>query len=105
MEDTDPVTKLVTAVLLSSIKKGAHVVRFVTTHPMRVFFDFRDACVEEMRPPDRLRERVMATLYEMSGATAYAPGHITLLIGEDRVPHHFDATLRGDTFRIRRLAN
>lgn len=105
MEDTDPVTKLVTAVLLSSIKKGALVVRFVTTQPMRVFFDFGDACVEEMRPPDRLRERVMATLYEMSGATAYAPGHITLLIGEDRVPHHFDATLRGDTFRIRRLAN
>jgi len=100
--ENDPVHKLVMAVLLAAIKKGARVVRIVTAEPMRVFFDFGDACLEEMRPPARIRERVLATLYEMSGATAYAPGQITVLIGEDNVPHHFDATLRGNTFRLQR---
>lgn len=100
MNDNDPVRKLVMAILLSAIKKQARVVRFVTSRPMRVFFDFGDACVEEMRPPEHIRERVMANLYEMSGATAQSPGEITLLIGDDQVPHSFDTELRGDTFRL-----
>jgi hypothetical protein len=103
MEPSDPVHKLVLAMLLASIRKQARAIRIVTAQPMRVFFDFGDTCIEEMRPPDMLRERVMAVLYEMSGVTAYEPGHITLVIGDDQVPHHFDATLRGDTFRIVRV--
>jgi hypothetical protein len=91
------------AVLLASIRKRARAIRIVTAHPMRVFFDFGDTCIEEMRPPDMLRERVMAALYEMSGASAFEPGHITLEVGDDRVQHHFDATLRGDTFRLVRV--
>jgi hypothetical protein len=99
----DPVHKLVLAILLGSIKKGARAIRVVTSSPMRVFFDFGDTCLEEMRPPDMLRDRMLATLYEMSGASAREPGHITLLIGDNKVEHHFDATLRGDTFRIVRI--
>jgi hypothetical protein len=100
MNATDPVHKLVLAVLLAAIKKQARAIRIVTASPMRVFFDFGDTCLEEMRPPDRLRDHMLAVLYEMSGATPYEPGHITLLIGDDKVPHHFSAMLRGDTFRI-----
>ena len=99
----DPVQKLVTAILLSSIKKGARVIRVVGGDPMRVFFDFGDHCLEEMRPPGTLRGPIMALLCEMSGATRYSPGQITLLIGDDQVPHRFDATLRSDTFRIVRV--
>jgi hypothetical protein len=91
------------AVLLASIRKQARAIRIVTAQPMRVFFDFGDACIEEMRPPDMLRERVMAAIYEMSGASAYEPGHITLLLGDDDVPHVFDTTVRGDTFRLVRV--
>src|SRR5215208_5173875 len=65
MESSDPVHKLVMAVLLASIRKRARAIRIVTALPMRVFFDFGDTCIEEMRPPDMLRERVMAALFEM----------------------------------------
>lgn len=103
MDDHDPVRKLVLAVLLSAIKKEARVVRVVTSRPMRVFFDFGDTCVEEMRPPEHIRERVMAHLYEMSGATAHSPGEITLLVGDEQVPHSFETEVRGDTFRLVRV--
>ena len=103
MEATDPVHKLVMALLLASIRKRARAIRIVTAQPMRVFFDFGDTCLEEMRPPDMLRERVMAALYEMSGVTAQEPGHITLVYGDSEVSYHFDATLRGETFRIVRV--
>jgi hypothetical protein len=104
MEQNDPVHKLVMAVLLASIRKRARAIRIVTALPMRVFFDFGDTCIEEMRPPDMLRERMMAALFEMSGVTAREPGRITLVYGESEVPYHFDATLRGDTFRIVRVS-
>jgi hypothetical protein len=103
MDESDPVHKLVLHVLVAAIQKDVRVVRFVTSRPLRVFFDFGDACVEHMRPPEVIRERVMATLYEMSGATAQSPGQITLLLGDEQVPHSFEAELRGDTFRLERL--
>jgi hypothetical protein len=100
--DESTLHKLLYAILLSSIKKGARAIRIVSAEPMRVFFDFGDACIEEMRPPARLREPMFALLSEMSGATQYSPGHVTILVGEAQ--HDWSARWRGNTFRLERVA-
>ena len=100
--DGSPIQKLVTAMMLSSIKKGARVIRIVANDPIRVFFDFGSLCQEEMRPPGKLRGPMIALLCEMSGATAYSPGHVTLLV--KNVQYDWHATLRRNTFRLERVA-
>jgi hypothetical protein len=96
-----PLQKLVYAMMLSSIKKGARVIRIVSADPMRVFFDFGDTCIEEMRPPARLRNAMFDVLCAMSGASEYSPGHITLLVGGQQ--HEWAARWRGNTFRLKRI--
>jgi hypothetical protein len=55
-----------------------------------------------MRPPTKLRGPMIALLCEMSGATAYSPGHVTLLV--KNVQYDWHATLRRNTFRLERVA-
>jgi len=93
--------KLVFAILLSSIKKGARAIRIISTDPMHVYFDLDDSSIEEMRPPGRLRDAMFDLLCEMSGATAYGTGRVTILVGNVRYDWH--ATLEGNTFRLGRV--
>jgi hypothetical protein len=103
VDETDPVYRLVMAVMLASIRKDARAVRVVTTSPMRVFFDFGDTCVEEMRPPERLRTRVTRMFAELSGLDEFRAARFSLHVND--ATYEFEATLSRDNtvFRIARV--
>ena len=92
MEDS-PLQKLINAILLSAIKKGASAIRIVNNaDPMRVYFDIGAESIEEMRPPGRLREPMMARLCAMSGADELTRGSFTLVLRNEEA-HCFEVTL------------
>jgi hypothetical protein len=62
---TGPVQKLLMAIVLSAIKKGAQTIR-MNKDPLIVFFDIGQTSIEEIRPPDGLRERFVAELRKLA---------------------------------------
>ena len=66
MEFTGPVQKLLMAIALSAIKKGAQTIR-MNKDPLIVFFDIGTKTVEEIRPPAGLQTRFVDELRRLAG--------------------------------------
>jgi hypothetical protein len=81
MTDEPPVHKLVFAILLSSLKKGAQRIDMRAGHDAFVVdFTIDGQRSEEIRPPVKLRDAMFARIREMADSA----GTIHLLIGELR---------------------
>lgn len=77
------VRKLLNAIVLSAINKGAHTIR-MTQQPLAVHFDYEEYSDEEMRPPPKLRWALTQELSAMSGARLEAPAELTMFVGEHK---------------------
>ena len=98
-----PVQKLLSAILLSAIKKRAHVVR-LSHLPSVVYFDYLDGTTqEELRPPQKIGWPMLQELCALSGATLAAPAIFALDVRESR--YWFRATVSSgdELFRIELL--
>ena len=98
-----PVHKLLSAILLSALKKGAHVIR-LSHRPSVLYFDYRDGTSEEeMQPPAKIGWPLLQELCARSGATRAEPAIFAIDVRESR--HWFRATVSSgdELFRIELL--
>lgn len=101
-----PLRKLLTAVLLSAVKKHAHVIR-LSHRPSVLYFDYLDGTTQdELIPPAELGWPLLQELCAISGATRGAPAIFAIHIGTPGSERWFRATVSSgdELFRIELLA-
>ncbi|MDB4956621.1 MAG: hypothetical protein JWO36_4190 [Myxococcales bacterium] len=89
------------AIVLSAIKKGAHTIR-MNKDPLIVFFDIGDRTIEEIRPPELIRERLVDELKKL--AEMQPDDHTGFFVLElaDGTSHRLQIEL-GDGFQVFRI--
>ena len=100
-----PLRQLLTAFLLSALKKNAHVIRLVQ-RPSVLYFDYLDGTThEELLPPGELGWPLLRELCAMSGATRREPAVFAVELGTPGTRRWFRATVSSgdELFRIELL--
>ena len=100
-----PIRRLLSAFLLSAIKKHAHVIR-LSHRPSVLYFDYLDGTSqEEVRPPGEVGWPLLRELCALSGATRDAPAIFAIDLGTSGARHWFRASVSSgdELFRIELL--
>lgn len=89
------------AIVLSAIKKHAHTIR-MNKDPLIVFFDIGTRTIEELRPPEPIRERFVDELRKLAEMTADDAAGFFVLELADGTSHRLQIEL-GEGFQVFKL--